>query len=506
MADWSGTEADRRAALDRYDLDAGAFEALQEISVFAAELCRTPIGLVSMVEEMKQTFIACSGLSVGGTDRDVSFCAHAMLTDGIFMVTDAANDPRFTDNALVTGDPNIRFYAGVPLTTLDGIPLGALAVIDREPRPEGLTDFQARGLKLLGQDVMFRLEARRRSRDVAIRELSAAKALSHSESRFLVLADSMPQMVWSALPDGYCDYFNALWYDFTGTAAGATDGDAWSAVFHPEDQDRAWERWRHSLATGEPYEIEYRMRHYSGLYRWTLGRAMPMRDDDGAIVRWFGTCTDIHEQKLMIEERELIAHELSHRIKNIFSVISGLVGLSARERPEISGVAEELRDRVMALGRAHDYVRPHSARSASDIGQNSLRGVLGEIFAPYRRGDDLRIEIVGDDIAVDDRSATPLALLFHELATNAAKHGALSTAEGSITLTLDSEGEDCLLRWQERGGPPVVAEHGEGFGTRLMALSVERQLGGRIVRDWRSDGLVVSLAIPRRAMSRAKTA
>jgi PAS domain S-box-containing protein len=118
-----------------------------------------------------------------------------------------------------------------------------------------------------------------------------------ADMQFRVLADAMPQMVWSARPDGYHDYYNRRWYEFTGAPEGSTDGERWNGMFHPDDQDRAAARWRHSLATGEPYEIEYRLRDRSGVHRWVLGRALPMRDEAGAIVRWFGTCTEIDELK-----------------------------------------------------------------------------------------------------------------------------------------------------------------------------------------------------------------
>jgi PAS domain S-box-containing protein len=322
---------------------------------------------------------------------------------------------------------------------------------------------------------------------------------------FRTLSDAMPQMVWSTLPDGYHDYYNARWYDYTGVPAGSTDGEGWNGMFHPDDQERARIRWRHSLDTGEPYEIEYRLRHHSGDYRWTLGRALPIHDGEGVIIRWIGTCTEIHEQKLMMEEREMIAHELSHRIKNIFSVIGGLIGLSARQHPEIGEIADDLRDRILALGRAHDFVRPHSAESAPQLGggQGSLWGLLDQIFAPYRSVTESRIALSGDDVRIDDRSATPLALLFHELATNAAKYGALSAPDGMVHLHVSVEGDDVRIDWREEGGPPVVPGGADGFGSRLMTLSAERQLGGRIVRDWRPDGLCLSLSIPLRSMSRA---
>jgi PAS domain S-box-containing protein len=118
------------------------------------------------------------------------------------------------------------------------------------------------------------------------------------EASFHALADSIDQMIWSTRPDGYHDYYNRRWYDFTGVAEGSTDGDCWNAMFHPEDRERAWEVWRRSLATGDSYHIEYRLRHRSGEYRWVLGRAQPVRDGAGAIRRWYGSCTDIHELRL----------------------------------------------------------------------------------------------------------------------------------------------------------------------------------------------------------------
>lgn len=124
------------------------------------------------------------------------------------------------------------------------------------------------------------------------------KALRESEAMFRTMANAMPQMVWSTRPNGYHDYFNDQWYEFTGVPEGSTDGDDWIDIFHPDDRERTSKIWRHSLDTGEPYEIEYRVRHRSGQYRWTLGRALPVRDEKGAIVRWMGTCTDIHEQKM----------------------------------------------------------------------------------------------------------------------------------------------------------------------------------------------------------------
>lgn len=122
--------------------------------------------------------------------------------------------------------------------------------------------------------------------------------LQRSERRFQTIADAMPQLVWSTLPDGYHDYFNQRWYEFTGMAPGSTMGEVWNDLLHPDDRERAARRWQHSLDTGEPYEIEYRFKAADGGYRWFIGRAVPIRDGAGRIERWFGTCTDIHDKKL----------------------------------------------------------------------------------------------------------------------------------------------------------------------------------------------------------------
>ncbi len=332
----------------------------------------------------------------------------------------------------------------------------------------------------------------------------AAEALAESERRFRTLADTMPQMVWSTLPDGYHDYYNARWYEFTGVPAGSTDGEGWNNMFHPEDQERAWETWRQSLTTGDPYRIEYRLRHHSGTYRWVLGQALPIRDADGRITRWFGTCTDIHEARLAAEEREIIAQELSHRIKNIFAVLGGLVGLVGRQHPDAARFADALRDRIFALGRAHDFVRPHSRASAPRSHPATLQSLIAELLTPYMGEGQERVAFEGEDVKIDDAAATPLALLFHELATNAAKYGALSRPDGKLVISTGTDGSDVTMRWREQGGPPAATSQTSGFGSRLINLSVEGQLRGKLEKRWEPDGLVVDVTVPADALLRVR--
>ncbi len=325
-------------------------------------------------------------------------------------------------------------------------------------------------------------------------QLRAEAALSDSQARYHVLTEAMPQMVWSTRPDGFHDYYNDQWYSFTGVPNGSTDGEAWKGMFHPDDQERAWATWRHSLETGEPYEIEYRLRHHSGDYRWTLGRALPVRDSGGSIVRWIGTCTDIHDAKQAAEQNEILTRELAHRIKNIFAVIAGLIGLSARDEPEAKGFAGRLTDRILALGRAHEFARPHSDESRPPFDRTTLAAMLGDLMQPYQLANRARVLIDGVDVAVDDQAATPIALVFHELATNAAKYGALSRDDGTVDIAIEADEDAVIIRWTEHGGPAVTgAPVRAGFGSRLTELSVRQQLGGQIERDWRVEGLAVTL-------------
>jgi PAS domain S-box-containing protein len=327
--------------------------------------------------------------------------------------------------------------------------------------------------------------------------------LATSEAKFRALADTMPQMVWSTLPDGFHDYYNARWYEFTGVPAGSTDGEGWNGMFHPDDQDRAWTRWRHSLETGEPYDIEYRLRHHSGEYRWTLGRALPITDAKGRIIRWFGTCTDIHDAKVAAEEREVVAQELSHRIKNIFSVLNGIIALSARSNPVAKPFADQLKQRIFAMGQAHDFVRPHSAASRPQEKQSSLRALALKLLSPFAGAGSETFRFTGEDAVIDEAAATPLALLFHELATNAAKYGALAAGSGNVVLAGSHDGEAYVLDWKETGGAPVAKPSREGFGSRLMALSVQGQLGGSVERFWESDGLRIAVRLPHAALRRS---
>ncbi len=322
--------------------------------------------------------------------------------------------------------------------------------------------------------------------------IDASAALRHD-----VIVNFVDQMIWSTTPTGFHDYYNRRWYEFTGVPEGSTDGEAWNGMFHPDDQARAWAAWRHALETGEPYEIEYRLRHHSGQYRWVLGRAQCVRDQEGRILRWYGTCTDIHQARMTMELNDLLSRELSHRIKNIFAVISSLISLSARTYPAAQQFAQDIRARIDALGRAHEFVRPHSEDSRPQVESTSLQGMLTTLFKAYPSREGQSIRVCGDDVPVDDKGATAVALLFHELATNAVKYGALSCADGLVSIEISRQHDLVHMTWVERGGPPILTSPPvSGFGDRLTTISVRNQLGGTLLREWRTEGLVVRVSLP----------
>lgn len=138
-----------------------------------------------------------------------------------------------------------------------------------------------------------------------------------SEAQFRQIAESLPQLVWVTGPDGYHEWYNRRWYDYTGTTPEQCIGAGWNGFFHPEDQERAHIRWQHSLATGEPYNIEYRCRRYDGSFRWFLGSALPLFNAEGTIVRWFGTCTDIHRRREAEQEGILAEQRINVALANV---------------------------------------------------------------------------------------------------------------------------------------------------------------------------------------------
>jgi two-component sensor histidine kinase len=211
----------------------------------------------------------------------------------------------------------------------------------------------------------------------------------------------------------------------------------------------------------------------------------------------FGIFLDVTGRKQAEEGHELLAGEMSHRVKNLLAVASALTAITSRSTTTTEEMAHELTQRLTALGRAHDLVRPLPASK----GKAALLGdLISVILAPY---DDMgafsgRIRVAVERMGVGEGTATSLALILHELATNSLKYGALSVPSGTLNISSISEGEWVDLTWLERGGPVVETPEGpSGFGSKLVERSVTRQLGGSIAYDWSAGGLIATLRMSR---------
>jgi PAS domain S-box-containing protein len=321
-------------------------------------------------------------------------------------------------------------------------------------------------------------------------QAEAAEALQQSNMRFNIVSESIPQIVWSTDANGRHDYFNRRWNEFTGVAPADLTPQTWEGLVHPDDKARVDIAWAASLASGEPYSIDYRFRYRNGTYRWLKVEAKPFRNRDGAIARWYGTSTDIDEAKQLEAEREIVARELDHRIGNLFALAAGLVSLAARDAPDVASLRTALHGRLKALHDAHTLIRRHDGASAS------LSELLRALLVPYDDHDG-RIAITGDDLPVGYSAMTSIALIFHELATNAVKYGALRCRDGRLRLELSRAGALFRIRWLEEAScAPPAAGQGTGFGSKLFTSIIEGQLRGRVTRSVSESGLVVELELP----------
>lgn len=272
-----------------------------------------------------------------------------------------------------------------------------------------------------------------------------------------------------------------------------------SLQIHPADRDRVRAAFAASRAVVGQYEIDFRILVGEEV-RWISARGQG--EDDGMVRRtMFGIFLDVTGRKQAEESNELLAGEMSHRVKNLLAIASGLTSITSRSSASAEDMARQLTNRLSALGRAHDLVRPLPGNAKTDALLGDLISVL---LAPY---DDLgafsgRIRVSVPRMGVGEASATTLAMIIHELATNSLKYGALSSETG--TLDVSSTGHDdenVVVVWLERGGPSVASPIGPGgFGSKLINRAIATQLRGTIACDWAKEGVVVTLTMNRQRL------
>jgi two-component sensor histidine kinase len=265
-----------------------------------------------------------------------------------------------------------------------------------------------------------------------------------------------------------------------------------SSRIHPADRDRVRAAFTATRAIVGHYEIDFRLIISSDI-RWVSARGIG--DDSGLHDQLaYGIFLDVTGRKQAEESHELLAGEMSHRVKNLLAIASGLTQISSRSTTTAREMAIELTGRLNALGRAHDLVRPLPGHQGT---ATLLGDLIAILLSPYEDTGAFsgRIRVAVPRMGVGEGAATTLALVIHELATNSLKYGAFSTDSGTLDISGSTDGDDVIIVWAERGGPAVKGDSGTGYGSRLIERSVSGQLGGAIKYDWSEEGLVATLRL-----------
>ncbi|MBX7493645.1 PAS domain-containing protein [Qipengyuania sp. 1NDW9] len=247
------------------------------------------------------------------------------------------------------------------------------------------------------------------------------------------------------------------------------------------DRDRVNQSLRQAMDGTRNFDERFRIPLENGEYRWLhgLGKRIAYGDNDN---KFIGVTIDITAERSLLEQRELMIREMNHRVKNLFSVISAMVSIAAREADEVDEFAEELRDRIHALGRSHSLTNDSAIGGAGAV---QLRSLIETVVNPSRA--EQAIELEGEDVEVPNSQITSIALILHEWATNAAKYGALSVKDGSLEVDWTVDDGKLTLDWREQGQQAELDDAKAGFGTRLMQTAA-RQLKGEIEGSPEGEG------------------
>lgn len=296
------------------------------------------------------------------------------------------------------------------------------------------------------------------------------RRMRESERRFRMMADNISQLAWIARGDGHIFWYNQRWFDYTGTTAEEMEGWGWKKVQHPDHLGRVIERWRVALERGEEWEDTFPLRRHDGEWRWFLSRAVPIRSEDGDIEFWFGTNTDITDNREQAEQIRLLLMEINHRSKNLLGTVQAL---ARRTAPDEAGFLKRFEDRIRSLAVNQDILVKREWRQVPvrELAEAQLA------FIEQAPGD---FKLSGPDLEILPRAAETIGMALHELATNALKYGALTAPGGHVDIgwSIDPgpESEDGAgegrprfsFWWRESGGPDVVDKGHVGFGTRLI--------------------------------------
>ncbi|WP_269769638.1 chemotaxis protein CheB [Sphingomonas sp. MA1305] len=265
------------------------------------------------------------------------------------------------------------------------------------------------------------------------------------------------------------------------------------ARIEPDDRRAVEESLRRAATGACDFEASFRVRHGDGTVRWLKGFGRLIAGS--APPRLIGVSIDVSPEYAVAETRELMLREMNHRVKNLFAIVGGMVGAAARSHDDVRTFADDLRERISALGRAHSLASPTGEQQAID-----LQGLVTATLAPYR--DHAGIVMDGPDVLVDRNCLSPLALMLHEWATNSVKYGALGAGPaGRLEVRWRMENKGLVLDWSEQRRSTAPVGTGRGFGTLLVDTSA-RQLGATLDRAITSDRFALTLTLPQDVLVR----
>jgi two-component system CheB/CheR fusion protein len=289
---------------------------------------------------------------------------------------------------------------------------------------------------------------------------SALLSARRTEARYKALVEAATTVTFRMDSDGQFIEPDQAWSAFTGLDR---RDHGWREQIHPDDRERVLARQREAVAKRQPCRIEFRHWHVaSDTYRWVAWQSAPILDDDGVVAEWMGAFVDIHEQRLAQEVEATLLHELQHRVKNSLAVVRALCDQTARHSTSLGGFVAAYNGRLNALSEAQGLLTDKS------WGMASIDEVARTVLRPFMDEDADCIRIDGPPVSLKPLTTTNLALVFHELATNASKYGALAAPEGRVALNWSLAGGMIELAWIESGGKRVKSPSRTGFGSRLL--------------------------------------
>jgi two-component sensor histidine kinase len=318
-----------------------------------------------------------------------------------------------------------------------------------------------------------------------LRDISAEKRLRDSEARFRGLVNATADVLYRMSPD----WREMRQLDGRGFIPDTESPSvAWiDEYLLPEDQPHVLAVIEDAIARKGVFQLEHRVRRVDGTIGWTFSRALPVLDEAGETIEWFGAASDVTERHRAQEHLQLVVHELNHRVKNNLATMLAVTSQTFRNAKSLEEAEESVTARLEALAHASDLLTGDAW-----VGP-SLRGVVEQAVRPHCV-DGERCFIDGPEVELAPRKAHTLSLAIHELATNAVKHGAWSTSGGQVDVTWTAERvmdeRRLRLEWRERGGPAVSPPARRGFGSRLIERALAGELGGAVRLQFEPAGLV----------------